>query len=167
MVRTSSSSARGAVQSLVEELRSHTPLGHKTKHKTEAVLCVRAQPCPTLCNPTDYRSKSVVQSMFKRCCLRAKSLQSCLTICDPMACSPPGSSIHGILQARVLDWVASSYSRGHSWPKDWTHISCVSCIGRWILYYCDIWEAQVTNSIKTLKMVHVKKSLKKRLWRRS
>ena len=39
-------------------------------------------------------------------CVRAKSLQSCLTLCDPMDCSPPGSYVHGILQARILEWVA-------------------------------------------------------------
>ena len=38
--------------------------------------------------------------------MHAKSLQSCLTLCDPMDCSPPGSSVHGILQARILEWVA-------------------------------------------------------------
>ena len=38
--------------------------------------------------------------------------QSCLTLCDPVACSPPGSSVHGILQARILEWVAISFSRG-------------------------------------------------------
>ena len=51
--------------------------------------------------------------------------------CDPGDCSPPGSSAHGILQARILEWVAMSFSRGSSRPRDWT---CVSCIGRWILY---------------------------------
>ena len=46
--------------------------------------------------------------------------QWCLTLCDPMDCSPPGSSVHGILQARVLEWVAISFSRGSSRPRDWT-----------------------------------------------
>ena len=45
---------------------------------------------------------------------RAKSLQSCLTLCNPMDCSPPGSSVHGILQARKLEWVAMPSSRGFS-----------------------------------------------------
>ena len=44
--------------------------------------------------------------------------QSCPTLCDPMDCSPPGSSVHGIFQARVLEWVAISFSRGSSQPKD-------------------------------------------------
>ena len=58
--------------------------------------------------------------------------QSCPTLCNPMDCSPPGFSIHGILQARKLEWVAIPFSRGSSWPMDWTH---VSCIGRQILYH--------------------------------
>ena len=48
------------------------------------------------------------------------------TLCDPMDCSPLGSSVHGISQARRLEWVAISYSRGSSWPGSLTHISCVS-----------------------------------------
>ena len=52
--------------------------------------------------------------------------QSSLTLCDPVNCSPSGSSIYGILQTRILEWIAISYSRGSSWPRDWT---CVSCIG--------------------------------------
>ena len=53
----------------------------------------------------------------------AKSLQSCLTLCGPMDCSLPGSSIHGIFQARVLEWVAISFSRVSSWPRDRTQVS--------------------------------------------
>ena len=49
--------------------------------------------------------------------------QSCPTFCDPMDCSLPGSSLHGILQARVLEWGAISFSRGSSWPRDWTRVS--------------------------------------------
>ena len=49
-----------------------------------------------------------------------KVTQSCLTLCDPMDCSLPSSSVHGILQARVLEWVAISFSRGYSRPKDQT-----------------------------------------------
>ena len=62
-----------------------------------------------------------------------KSLQLCPTLWDLMGCSPPGSSVHGILQARILEWVAMSSSRGSSQPRDWTLVSYTSCIGRWIL----------------------------------
>ena len=55
---------------------------------------------------------------MSRLCVCAKSLQSCLTLCDPMDCSLPGSSVHRILQARILEWVALPSSRGSSWPKD-------------------------------------------------
>ena len=51
-------------------------------------------------------------------CMCAKLLQLCLTLCNPMDCSPPGSSVYGILQARVLEWVAMSSSRGYSQPRD-------------------------------------------------
>ena len=59
----------------------------------------------------------------------------------PMDCSPPGSSVHGIFQARILEWVAISYSRGSSRPRDQIQVSCVSCISRQILYHRAIWEA--------------------------
>ena len=55
-----------------------------------------------------------------------------------MDCSPPGSSVHGILQARILEWIAMPSSRGSSRLRDW---ACASCIGRWILYHWAIWEA--------------------------
>ena len=63
--------------------------------------------------------------------------QSCPTLCNPMDCSPPGSSVCGIFQARILEWVAIASSRGSSCPRDGTH---VSCIGRQILYHCVTWE---------------------------
>ena len=49
---------------------------------------------------------------------------SCSTPCGPMYCSPPASSVHGIFQARMLEWVAVLYSRGFSWPRDQMHVSC-------------------------------------------
>ena len=52
--------------------------------------------------------------------------QSCPTLCDPMDCSPPGSSVHGIFQARILEWVAISFSRGSSQPRDGTQVSCTA-----------------------------------------
>ena len=56
----------------------------------------------------------------------------CPTLYDPVDCSSPGSSVHGISQTRILEWVAISFSRGSSWPRDWI---CISCIGRQILYH--------------------------------
>ena len=71
--------------------------------------------------------------LFKKICMCAKLLQLCLTLCDAMDWSPPGSSVLEILQARILKPVAMPSSRGSSWPRDRTHISYVSCTGRWVL----------------------------------
>ena len=66
-------------------------------------------------------------------CLHAKLLQSCLTLCNPMDCSPPGTSVHEILQARILEWVAISFSRGSSRPRDRTNLGLPHC--RQMHYY--------------------------------
>ena len=66
-------------------------------------------------------------------CLLSGSLLSAL--CDPMDCSLPGSPVHGLLQVRILEWIAISYSRESSWPRDRTHTSCVPCTDRWLLYH--------------------------------
>ena len=68
--------------------------------------------------------------------------QSCPTFCDPIDCSPPGSSVHEILQARILEWVAMPFSRGSSWSRDRTQISCIA--GRsftvWATREAHIWK---------------------------
>ena len=74
-----------------------------------------------------YDHPKDISQLLQSCA--AKSLQSCPTLWDSMACSPPGSSVHGILQSRILEWVAISSSRGSSQPRDRTHIFYVSCIG--------------------------------------
>ena len=55
--------------------------------------------------------------------MKSEVAQSCPTLCNPVDCSLPGSSIHGIFQARVLEWGAISFSRGSSWPGDWTWVT--------------------------------------------
>ena len=67
--------------------------------------------------------------------------QSCLTLCDPMDCSLPGSSVHGLSQARILQWVAIPFSGGSSQLRDRNPISYVSCIGRWFFTTGATWEA--------------------------
>ena len=64
-----------------------------------------------------------------------RSLQSCPTLWDPMDCSLLASSVHMILQARILEWVAMPSSKGSSQPRDQIHDSYVSCIGRRVLYH--------------------------------
>ena len=75
-------------------------------------------------------------------CLGVVLLLNCVQLFgDPMDYGLPGSSIHGISQARILEWVAISFSRRSSWPRGLTH---VSCIGRWILYPWATQEAHVS-----------------------
>ena len=62
-------------------------------------------------------------------------IQTCPTLCGPMDCSLLGSSVHGIFQIRILEWVAISFSRGPSQPRYQTYISYVSGIGGWVLYH--------------------------------
>ena len=69
--------------------------------------------------------------------------QSCLTLCNPMDCSLPGSSIYGIFQARVLEWVAISFSRGSSRPRNRTRVSCI--VGRRFTVWPIKWNKQVTK----------------------
>ena len=85
--------------------------------------------------------------------------QSCLTLCNPMDCSLTGSSVHGISQARRPGWVDISFSRGSSWPKGQTCISCVSCISRWTFYHCATWEAPFSVTIKQNAAAAAAKSL--------
>ena len=77
---------------------------------------------------------NIIKFFTRYVCLCAKSLQLCPTLCDPMNCSLPGSSVHGILQERILEWVAMSSSRGSSQTRDQTCVSYISCIGRQVLY---------------------------------
>ena len=87
--------------------------------------------------------------------------QLCPTLCNPMDCSLPVSSVHGIFQARRLEWVAISSSRGSTWPRDQT---CVSCIGRQILFHWATWEAHIKGLLVftvELKSLFLFKFLKK------
>ena len=102
------------------------------------------QSCPTLCDPIDGSppgspipgyspgKNTGVGCHFLLQCMKVKSesevAQSYPTLRDPMDCSLPGSSVHGIFQARVLEWVAISFTKGSSWPGDETQVFCI--VGR-------------------------------------
>ena len=73
-------------------------------------------------------------------------IQLCLTLCNSVDCSPLGSSVHGILQARIVEWVAIPFSRGSSWLRDWTQVSCT---GRQILY-----EWATREALSTVQAIH-------------
>ena len=72
----------------------------------------------------------------------AKSLQSCPTFCNPVDSDLPGSSVHGILQARILEWITLPSSRGSSQPRDQTCIPYVSCMAGGFFTTSATWEAQ-------------------------
>ena len=141
---------------------------------------VKWQGCSTFNYPSHLHTPVGIRG--SRCCLPASPLlpypsvcvcvcvcvcvrvtQSCLTLCDPMDCSPAGSSVHAILQARIQKLVAISLSRGSFWPKDWTQVSCIAgrfytiqatreacplCI--YLLIFCIIqspWKARKDSSV--------------------
>ena len=82
----------------------------------------------SVCTTQTSASRLSSPRVGSRACLFSRF--SCVWLCNAMDCSLPGSSVHGILQARILDWVAGLSSRGSSPPKDWTWVSCVFCIAR-------------------------------------
>ena len=113
-------------------LVAYSPWGRKESDRTEW-LPFHFQLLGVACG-TGSLTRNQTWAPALGACVCAKLLQSCSTLCDPMDYSPPGFSVHGILQARILDWVAVP-SRGSSWPRDQTHICYVSCTGRGILYH--------------------------------
>ena len=81
------------------------------------------------------------------------SLHVCMLSCfshvrlfDALNCSLLGSSVHGILQARILEWVTMPFSKGSSQPRDWTHTSYISCVNRRVLYHWHVW--QITSLVQ-------------------
>ena len=88
-----------------------------TRVKIHQLFCISVT-CPSCRNVILQWSEALVA-------------QSCPTPCDPMDCSPPGFSVHGVFQARILEWVAVYFSGGSSLPRDQTHVSCLS---RWTPY---------------------------------
>ena len=79
-------------------------------------------------NSTTQRHLLSYSQYWNRHTLQVKMLvtQSCLPVCDPMACGPPGSSVHGISQARILEWVAIPFSKGSHWSMDGTYAFCIA-----------------------------------------
>ena len=89
-----------------------------------------AQECPEKHSRFSQQSWSLADLVFDPTGHVQVLSQSCPTLCHPVDCNPPGSSVHGILQARILEWVEITFSRKSPRLRDPTRISCVSCIGR-------------------------------------
>ena len=107
--------------------------------------CLVITDCPQYCERwrsscVQMETEAASREWVERChqpqaCVRAQLLQSCPTLCDPVDRSPPDSSVHGLLQARILEWVAIASSRVCSQPRDWTCVCYIFCIGRQVLYH--------------------------------
>ena len=106
---------------------------------------VSLRKCQTATRPSSYTA-------FMLCGLVT---QSSPTLCDLVDCSPPGFSM-GILQARILEWVAMPSSRGSSQIRDRTHASYISCIGKRVPYTSATWETQTTLQLKKKQNLLVK-----------
>ena len=91
------------------------------KHFVVPFISLTYHPVSILVNSKSFH-RSNLRTILIPCCLVA---QFCPILCDPVDCSPPGSPVHGSSQARILEWVAISFSRGSSQPWDGTHISCI------------------------------------------
>ena len=111
-----------AVQGILKSLLQH--------HSSKASILRHSRKLPRTI--IEWTRMYIPHDLIKN--INHKSLQSYLTLCNPMDCSLPGSSVHGILQTRILEWVVMTFSRGSFPAKDWIHVSYVSCIGRWVLY---------------------------------
>ena len=98
---------------------------------------------------------------FVAACMCAKLLWSCLNLCDIMDCSPPGSSVHGILQARILGWVVMPSFRGSSQPRDRTRFSHVSALAGVFFATSTTWEARFMTTGYCLKINKYYKTTKK------
>ena len=92
------------------------------------------------------RISRLIWNIIMQCfaCVHTQLIQLYLTLCDPMDSSPSGSSVHGILQARILEWVAMTSSRGFSWPRNQTCVSWVFCIAGEFFTFWATWEALVS-----------------------
>ena len=122
---------RGAWWATVHRVaKSWTPLnllstGQKKRHKLWTELFREQCIFCTSESPSGKQNSILMVQLWKKES-ESEVTQSCLTLCDPVDCSLPGSSIHGILQERVLEWVAISFCRGSSRPRVWTWVSHIA-----------------------------------------
>ena len=118
--------------------------GHDLRQEVNAKGCLQRRGRYLLCTPPlppvpgSLRPRSWVSEWM------SEVAQLCLTLSDPMDCSLPGSSIHGIFQARVLEWIAISFSRGSSQPRDRTQVSHI--VGRCFT----VWATSLKPSAKII-----------------
>ena len=113
-----------------------SPMG--TKRKSCIINNVYIPLCMSLSLVTNWKWKK-----------ESEVAQLCPTLCNPMGCSPAGSSVHRIFQARVLQWVAISFSRGSFRRSDWTSVSCI--VGR----HLTIWATRKVSQVKVASPIQL------------
>ena len=118
------------------------------------LIIISVAPSKEICEreiPSDKSTTSSLHWIFilDIHCFKSLVTESCLTLCSPADCSPPGSSIHGILQARILECVAISFSWVSSWPRDWTLVSCIA--GR----FFTVWATRVKQNRMSILYCHI------------
>ena len=96
---------------------------------------------------SEFIGDSILKFSKVQVCAECSVIQSCPTLFQPTRVLCPWN-----FQARILKWVAISYSRGSSWPRDWTCVSCTSCIGWWTLYNCANWKAPIQHLILSKRL---------------
>ena len=145
---------RGHSRGSIPPLRMPSPLPHDLCHEwnvSRRLPAVRAAvlsehpaqeraSLPWVRGWAEHGSPALPWSHSDGVCVCVLVDQSCLTLCYPMDCSLPDSSVHGIFQARVLEWVVISFSRGSSRPRDWTWISYIAS------KCCTIWATRETGN---------------------
>ena len=116
-------------------LAGYSPWGQKESDTTERLHLLTHLEWGVLYDEFNYGF--FFPFFFSIALIKVKVLvaQLCLTLGNPMDCSLPGSSVHEILQSRILEWIAVPFSRGSSRPRDRTCILHLTCIGRWVLYH--------------------------------
>ena len=126
----------------VSILQSAATFYHKLRNLSTCPICLASLPLLST-SPLTFctrrrKIKIVIIKLWQKAIMKGKErkmevVQSCLTLCDPVDCSLPGFSIHGILQARILEWVVISFSRGSSRLRDRTPVSCIAgrCFTLW------------------------------------
>ena len=105
--------------------QSRTQLKWLSMHARSYQICNSMLSPKTMHRPKKSCYRKTVPIDLLNTCLHACP-SSCLTLCNPMGCSLPCSSVHGIFQAKIMKWVAIFSSRRTSWPRDWTCVSCIA-----------------------------------------
>ena len=123
-----------SVMLLLPHCRRHGALASNTAELSQAIPTLPRSPSVCTCIwKMAFQDRALLWGVVAESIRACSVVLWCLTLCDPMDCSPPGSSVHGILQARILERIAILFSRGSSRPRDQTSI--ISCIGRHVLYH--------------------------------